>query len=147
MSEHKRNIKTSLQENYAFGAIDDYHTKTYILPILLDKRTLSEIVDEHRINPFGMSGRPGIKTKVYSENLARVIDKLRVQATPGKLSLYQKNIDEQFLLVELPTVRGEKIRLLGPTFENRAEGEHEIFKIRINRLLLEYGYDRAFEEC
>ena len=139
--------KTALQDNFAFVAIDEYNTKTKIIPLLLDKNTRKKILDEHKNNPFGISGDKEHPTKVYSAELARIIDKLRVQPTNGKLALYQPNCNGPFHIVELPGKRGGKIRELGMIYEDRAEAEHVIFKKRIITLLAQYGFELAETEC
>ena len=139
--------KTLPRNDYVFAKLDDYNTRTHILPILLDERKLKEILSEHKDNPFGMSGTSSKETKIYSSELSRVIDKLRVQPTVGKLALYQLEAEQPFELIELPGVKGREVKYLGIKFSDRASAEHEIFKRRLNTLLISYGYRGLLEEC
>ena len=147
MSEAEQKKPTALQANHGFTAADDYNTRTHILPLLLDAETRARIIAEHRANPFGAAGSPEQETPIYSADLARVIDKLRVQPTARKLALYCREPEGPFRLVLLPGARGEPVEFLDAVHDARADAEHEIFRRRLRDLLSAYGHDDAAAAC
>ena len=49
---------TALARDYGFTAVDDYDTRTYILPFLRDPASRKQIIAEHRANPRGAAAQP-----------------------------------------------------------------------------------------
>ena len=70
--------KTALQKDYSFTAVDDYDSRMYILPDLLDQESREAIISEHKANPMYKGTRPGSPAPMYSKTLTKLIDKLRV---------------------------------------------------------------------
>jgi len=147
MKKKEKKSETALQKNYAFTQLDDYNTRTHILPILLNDSLRKEIIAEHKENPFGFPGCPNMETKVYSAQLARVIDKLRVQPTPGKIAIFESESGNCFELVKLPEKRGAPVQFLDLKFNDRATAEHEVFRLRLKDLLISYGFEEVGERC
>ena len=76
--------KTGVQENGAYNSTDDFITRTYVLPILLDKKRRAAIIKEHAGNPVGTPGKAGHAGIGHSEDLQRVVDKFRRAPMKGK---------------------------------------------------------------
>ena len=70
--------KTALQQYYSFSAVDDYDSRMYILPQLVDQDSRDAIIAEHKSNPMYKGTQPGSPAPMYSQTLTKLIDKLRV---------------------------------------------------------------------
>ena len=68
---------TALRQDHAFKAVDDYDTRMYILPYLTDEENREKIIAEHKANPRSAATQPGHPAPIYSQPLARLIDKGR----------------------------------------------------------------------
>ena len=69
--------KTGIQENRGYTQTDEFITRTYVLPLLTDEATRKRLIEEHKNNPVGKPGEAGNEAIGHSDDLARVLDKLR----------------------------------------------------------------------
>ena len=53
--------KTGVQLNAAHTHIDDFITKKYVLPLLMDEETRNRLIAEHKATPVGRAPHKGIR--------------------------------------------------------------------------------------
>jgi branched-chain amino acid transport system permease protein len=130
---------TGVQDNLAYKETDDYITRTYVLPLLKDEATRSRLVEEHRKNPIGVPGKGGHYAVGHSEELARVLDKLRRAPMAGKYVIVCTKPHEEWRIGRLSGVRGDAPEILrdGP-YASQDEAEHAVFLKRVDDLLAAY---------
>lgn len=137
----KSHPKTALQDDYAFTAVDDYDTRMYILPHLIDPRKLNELIEEHRNNPVYRGTRPGQPPEMNSEPLRRLLDRLRATPQTGKHTIVETRPWEEYTIGVLPGFRGGTVELTEETYPTREDAEHAIFLKRLTAFLEAYGID------
>ena len=103
--------KTALQKDYSFTAVDDYDSRMYILPDLLDQESREEIISEHKANPMYKGTRTGSPAQMYSETLTKLIDKLRVVPQKGKHTIVETIPWDEYNIGILPGPRGRAEKL------------------------------------
>ncbi len=131
--------KTGVQENRAHSSTDDFITRTYILPILADKKRREAIIAEHRDNPIGkpgLAGKPGVG---HSEDLRRVLDKFRRAPMTGKYVLVQVSAHSDYRIGIASGVRGKPVKMLAKSYPTQEACEHGIFLKRVKDLMAAYG--------
>ena len=142
MSERKhKQPNTAIYNNYNFSAVDDYDTRMYILPYLMDEKSRNEIINEHAANPLYSGTKPGEPAPMYSPALVRLIDKLRLVPQKNKHTIVETKPWEEYTIGILPGHRGGKIILTKETYPTRGKAEHAIFLKRLKDLLSYYGID------
>ena len=141
MSRKHKNPDTSIHRNDSFAAVDDYDTRMYILPYLIDEDSRKEIIAEHEANPLYSGTKPGEPAPMYSKALVRLIDKLRVTPQKNKLTIIESKPWEEYKIVILPGNRGGKIQITDESYVSREKAEHAIFLKRLKVLLEQYGID------
>lgn len=141
MMMNRRNRKTAIQENYSFGAVDDYDNRMYILPHLLTQEGREKLIEEHRANPVYRGTRPGEPAPMNSEPLRRLLDRLRAMPQAGKHTIVETRPWEEYTIGILPGWRGAVVQLTDETYPTRSEAEHAIFLKRLRAFLEEYGID------
>jgi len=129
---------TALARDYGFTAVDDYDTRTYILPFLRDPALRKQIIAEHRANPRGAAAQPGIKPPNHSEGLKRLIDKLRMTPQAGKHTIVEVVPWQEYAIGILPGQRGGVIKITRERYATREDAEHAIFLKRLRALLAHY---------
>ena len=134
-------IKTALQQDYAFTAVDDYNTRMYILPYLLDEQRRKELISEHKNNPLYRPTQPGKPAPIYSRVLVRLVDKLRVLPTAGKQVIVETEKDKEYTIGLLPVSRGGEVVFTDEKYPTRGDAEHAIFLKRLKELMMEYKID------
>ncbi len=141
MSRKHKNPNTSIHRNDSFVAVDDYDTRMYILPYLIDEVSRKEIIAEHEANPLYSGTKPGQPAPMYSKALVRLIDKLRVTPQKNKLTIVESKPWEEYKIGILPGNRGGKIIITEESYTTREKAEHAIFLKRLKILLDQYGID------
>ena len=131
--------KTGVQENGAYNSTDDFITRTYVLPILLDKKRRAAIIKEHAGNPVGTPGKAGHAGIGHSEDLQRVVDKFRRAPMKGKYVRVCIEPHKDYRIGIASGVRGEPVKILPKSFPSEDACEHGVFLKRIKDLLAEYG--------
>ncbi len=106
---------TALRQNYAFQALDDYNLRMYILPHLVDPKSRTTIIAEHKANPLYRPTRPGAPAPIHSQILVRLIDKLRVVPTADKQIIVETEPNSEYTIGHLPEARGGTVQLLAET--------------------------------
>jgi len=129
---------TALARDYGFTAVDDYDTRTYILPYLVDPESRAKIIAEHRANPRGAAAQPGVKPPNHSDGLKRLIDKLRMAPQAGKHTIVEIVPWQQYAIGILPGQRGGVIKITKERYATREDAEHMIFLKRLKALLAHY---------
>ena len=133
--------QTALQKDYSFSAVDDYDSRMYILPHLVDIENREAIIAEHKANPMYKSTRPGSPAPMYSPTLTKLIDKLRVVPQKGKHTIVETKPWTEYTIGILPGHRGGKVSLTEEKFNTREEAEHSIFLKRLKAYLSQYGIE------
>jgi len=133
--------KTALQQDYSFTAVDDYDSRMYILPQLVDQDSRDAIIAEHKANPMYKGTQPGSPAPMYSQTLTKLIDKLRVVAQTGKHTIIETKPWEEYTIGILPGHRGGTVKLTEEKYATRGEAEHSIFLKRLKAYLVQYGID------
>ena len=133
--------KTALQQDYSFSAVDDYDSRMYILPQLVDQDSRDAIIAEHKSNPMYKGTQPGSPAPMYSQTLTKLIDKLRVVAQTGKHTIVETKPWEEYTIGILPGHRGGTVKLTEEKYATRGEAEHSIFLKRLKAYLVQYGID------
>jgi len=141
MSEKHQKPDTALQQDYGFAAVDDYDTRMYILPHLIDKESREAIIAEHRAHPRGAATQPGEMAPLHSKPLARLIDKLRTVPQQGKHTIVETKAWEEYTIGFLPGRRGGVVELSDEKYATREDAEHAIFLKRLVALLGQYGIE------
>lgn len=132
--------KTGIQENRGHTLTDDFITRTYVLPLLTDPETKARIIAEHKNNPIGLPGKAGNKAVGHSEDLARVLDKLRRAPMTGKYIRVCVDPHEGYCIGITSGVRGQPVKILRDEVHPSEEAcEHAIFVRRVAELLAAYG--------
>lgn len=130
---------TGVQTNEAYAATDDFITRTHVLPLLTDPERRARLIEEHRDNPIGRpgkAGRPGIQ---HSDDLARVIDKLRRAPMAGKYVRICVEPHVDYRIGVCSGVRGKPVKMLKDSYPSEDACEHAIFLRRIDDLLAQYA--------
>lgn len=130
---------TGVQANRGHSATDDFITRTHILPLLTDPTTRERLIAEHRDNPIGKPGKAGRAGVQHSDDLARVIDKLRRAPMAGKYVRICVNPHTDYRIGIASGVRGKPVRILEDRFPSEEACEHGIFVRRVRDLLASYG--------
>ena len=133
--------RTALQDDYSFTAVDDYDTRMYILPHLVDRRKLNELIEEHRDNPVYRGTRPGKPAEMNSEPLRRLLDRLRATPQTGKHTIIETRPWQEYSIGILPGFRGGTVELTDEKYPTRQDAEHAIFLKRLAAFLEAYGID------
>tara|TARA_B100001750_G_scaffold140836_2_gene112239 strand:- start:343 stop:783 length:441 start_codon:yes stop_codon:yes gene_type:complete len=133
--------KTALQQDYSFSAVDDYDSRMYILPQLVDQDSRDAIIAEHKSNPMYKGTQPGSPAPMYSQTLTKLIDKLRVVPQTGKHTIVETKPWEEYTIGILPGHRGGTVKLTEEKYATRGEAEHSIFLKRLKAYLFQYGID------
>ncbi len=131
--------KTALARDYGFTAVDDYDTRTYILPWLTDSASRERIIAEHKAHPRGVASQPGHKPVLHSEPLRRLIDRLRVTPQAGKHTIVEMKPWSEYAIGILPGRRGGEVKITGERYATREDAEHAIFLKRLRALLEQHG--------
>jgi hypothetical protein len=130
---------TSLADNASYHATDEFITVTHVMPVLWDEKRRAAIIEEHRNNPIGKPGKGGKPAVQHSDDLARVLDKLRRAPLPGKEVRVEIEPFKKYAIGILPGVRGQPVKLLEERFYSTAdECEHAVFLRRIEMMLKKY---------
>ncbi len=132
---------TALARDHGFTAVDDYDTRTYILPFISDATGRASIIAEHRLHPRGAAAQPGIKPPNHSEGLKRLIDKLRMTPQAGKHTIVETQPWAEYAIGVLPGQRGGVIKITKERYPTREDAEHAIFLKRLCALLDHYGIE------
>lgn len=131
---------TGVQSNQGYAATDDFITRTHVLPLLVDEQSKARLIAEHRGNPIGMPGKAGKAGVQHSDELARVIDKLRRAPMAGKYVRICVTAHRDYRIGVASGVRGKPVQLLAGSYPSEDACEHAIFVKRVEDLLASYGY-------
>jgi hypothetical protein len=131
---------TGVQANTGHTATDDFITRTHILPLLTDPATRERLIAEHRDNPIGQPGKAGRAGIQHSDDLARVIDKLRRAPMAGKYVRICVTPHTDYRIGIASGVRGKPVRMLDGKYPSEDACEHAIFVRRVQDLLAQYGH-------
>lgn len=134
---------TGVQTNQAYAATDDFITRTHILPLLTDKASRERLIAEHRANPIGQPGKSGKPGVQHSDDLARVVDKLRRAPMAGKYVRICVRPHQEYRIGVCAGVRGKPVKLLSGSYPSEDDCEHAIFVRRVRELLAHYGHGRG----
>ena len=129
---------TALQQNYAWGAVDDYDVRTYMLPTLRDKTARDALIAEHRQHPRGAATQPGSPPPLHSRVLRMVVDKLRIVPQAGKHTIVETQPWKEYAIGILPGRRGGAVKITKERYETREDAEHAIFIKRLRALCAQY---------
>ncbi|GAA2891022.1 hypothetical protein GGQ99_005154 [Aminobacter niigataensis] len=130
---------TSMSQNASWHATDEFITLTHVMPILWDEERRQAIIDEHRENPIGKPGKAGKPVVQHSNDLARVLDKLRRAALAGKEVRVEIEPFKKYAIGILPGKRGEPVEILeDQVYATGDECEHAIFLRRVKNILDKY---------
>ena len=138
---NKYPIQTALQADYGFKAVDDYDTRMYILPHLVDAEARRRIIEEHRANPMYRGTQPGQPASLNSDGLKRLLDRLRAMPQAGKHTIVETKPWAEYTIGILSGIRGGDVELTDQIYSTRADAEHAIFLIRLQIFLDAYGID------
>ena len=130
---------TGVQENRGHTSTDDFITRTYILPILADRKRRKAIIAEHEGNPIGKPGLAGNAGVGHSEDLRRVLDKFRRAPMTGKYVLVQVRAHEDYRIGVASGGRGKPVKILQKSYPTQEACEHGIFLKRVRDLMALYG--------
>ncbi len=130
---------TALARDYGFTAVDDYDTRTYLLPPLCDPARRARLIAEHRAHPRGASSQPGKTPPNHSQDLKRLIDKLRMTPQAGKHTIVETVPWAEYAIGILPGHRGGVVKITKERYPTREGAEHAIFLKRLYALLGHYG--------
>lgn len=134
-----RRNATSMSQNASWHATDEFITLTHVMPILWDEKRRQAITNEHRENPIGKPGKAGKPVVQHSDDLARVLDKLRRAALAGKEVRIEIEPFKKYAIGILPGERGKPVRMVdGQLFATGDECEHAIFLRRVAMMLAKY---------
>jgi hypothetical protein len=132
--------RTGVQNNEAYERTDDFITRKYVLPLLRDSATRTRLIAEHRANPVGAAPRNGRPAIEHSDELIRVLDKLRRAPMKGKYVTVCAKPFSDYRIGVCSGVRGEPVKLLEGSFSSEEACEHAIFLKRVADLLKQYGH-------
>lgn len=130
---------TGVQTNRGHTATDDYITRTYVLPLLTDPASRARLIAEHRDNPIGVPGCDGRHGTGHSDDLARVIDKLRRAPMAGKYVRICVDAHRDYRIGICSGVRGKPVRIEPKSYPSEDACEHAIFVRRVSDLLAAHG--------
>jgi hypothetical protein len=130
---------TGVQTNQAYTSTDDFITRTHILPLLTDQATRARLIAEHRDNPIGKPGKAGKAGVQHSDELQRVIDKLRRAPMAGKYVRICVDPHKDYRIGVASGVRGQAVEILAGSYPSEDACEHAIFVRRVTDLLAQYG--------
>ncbi len=131
---------TGVQVNQAYTSTDDFITRTHVLPLLVDPAKRAQLIAEHHGNPIGRPGKAGKAGIQHSDDLARVIDKLRRAPMAGKYVRVCLRPHTDYRIGVCSGVRGKPVKMLKESYPSEDACEHEIFVRRVADLLAGYGY-------
>lgn len=131
--------RTALQDDYSYRAVDDYNTRTYLLPVLSDPERRSALIAEHRARPIYTAAQPGEPVPMDSSELSRLLDRLRVVPQQGKHVIVETEPWQEYRIGLLPGVRGVPVEVTEERYPSREDAEHAIFLKRLGALLEAYG--------
>ncbi len=131
--------KTGIQDNRGHSLTDDFITRTYVLPILTDPESKARIIEEHKNNPIGVPGKAGKAGIGHSDDLSRVLDKLRRAPMTGKYVRICVKPHEGYNIGIVSGVRGEPVKILEESYPSEEACEHAIFVRRVGDLLASHG--------
>jgi hypothetical protein len=137
----RRSQPTALAADYGYAAVDDYDTRTYILPYLRDPVSRANIIAEHRAHPRGAATKPGVKPPNHSDGLKRLTDKLRTTPQAGKHTIVETDPWKEYAIGILPGHRGGVVKITRERYPTREDAEHAIFLKRLNAMLDHYGVE------
>ena len=141
MPRQHKGPQTALARNYGYSAVDDYDTRTYILPHLKDAQSRARIIAEHRAHPRGAASQPGATPPNHSPPLKHLIDRLRMSPQAGKHTIVETVPWQEYAIGILPGHRGGVVSITKERYASREDAEHAIFLKRLNALLDHYGLD------
>lgn len=130
---------TGVQTNQGNAGTDDFITRTYVMPLLLDDETRRRLIAEHKANPVAGppgNGKPPIE---HSIDLRTVLDKFRRAPMTGKLITICKRMHEDYRIGICSGVRGEPVKILEESFSSEEACEHAIFLKRVADLMDRYA--------
>ena len=130
---------TGVQTNQAYASTDDFITRTHVLPLLADPASRKRLIAEHAGNPIGMPGKAGKAGIQHSDDLARVIDKLRRAPMAGKYVRICVTPHADYRIGVCSVVRGKPVKLLKDKYPSEDSCEHAIFLKRVADLMAQYG--------
>ena len=130
---------TGVQTNQAYVSTDDFITRTHILPLLTDPATRARLLAEHRDNPIGKPGKAGKAGVQHSDELQRVVDKLRRAPMAGKYVRICVDPHKDYRIGVASGVRGKPVEILQARYPSEDACEHAIFVRRVADLLAQYG--------
>lgn len=133
------NKPTGVQTNQGNTSTDDYITRTYVLPLLIDEESRNRLIAEHKANPVGAPPHNGQPPIEHSEDLRTVLDKFRRAPMPGKYITVCKRLHEDYRVGICSGVRGQPVKILDQSFSSEEACEHAIFLKRIADLLAKYA--------
>lgn len=131
---------TGVQLNTGYTATDDFITRTHVLPLLTDPASRERLIAEHRDNPIGKPGQAGHAGIQHSDDLARVIDKLRRAPMAGKYVRICVTPHADYRIAVASGVRGKPVQMLDGKYPSEDACEHAIFVKRVQDLLAHYGH-------
>lgn len=131
---------TGVQTNQGYVATDDFITRTHVLPLLTDKATRERLIAEHHGNPIGKPGKAGKAGIQHSDDLQRVIDKLRRAPMAGKYVRICVVPHRDYRIGIASGVRGKPVKILSDVYPSEDACEHAIFVKRVHDLLASYGH-------
>jgi hypothetical protein len=131
---------TGVQTNQAYASTDDFITRTHILPLLTDPAMRERLIAEHRDNPIGKPGKAGKAGIQHSDDLQRVIDKLRRAPMAGKYVRICVDPHTDYRIGVAAGVRGKPVEMLDGRYPSEDACEHAIFVKRVQDLLSHYGH-------
>jgi len=137
---HMAHRRTGVQTNEAYRATDDFITRTHVLPLLTDRAAREHLIAEHRDNPIGRPGKGGQAGIQHSDDLARVIDKLRRAPMAGKYVRVCMEPHADYRIGVASGVRGKPVEIGRERYPSEDACEHAIFVKRVRDLLRSYGY-------
>lgn len=132
---------TALQKNHGFTAVDDYDTRMYILPHLVNREDRERIIAEHSAAPRGQATQPGAPAPLQSSELARLLDRLRMVPQVGKHAIVETKPWEEYTIGYLPGARGMTVQISDERYATREAAEHAIFLKRLKDFLDQYGIE------
>ena len=130
---------TGIQDNRGHSLTDEFITRTYVLPILTDPESKARIIEEHKNNPIGVPGKAGKEAIGHSDDLSRVLDKLRRAPMTGKYVRIAVKPHEGYNIGIVSGVRGAPVKILEESYPSEEACEHAIFVRRVEDLLASYG--------
>lgn len=130
---------THLADNASYKATDDFITRRHVMPVLWDDERRARITEEHRGNPIAKPGKNGDPVVQHSDDLARVLDKLRRHPIKGKEVRVEIEPFKKYAIGILSGVRGGPIEVLHDEYYPSADAcEHAIFLRRVESILKKY---------